>query len=97
MSAPLVFFMKLHLQNRFDNKEFDISLNAMSVASNPAIFQVAIIMPSSAAFGEYNYALYVNEGDTVPYETGLLKYRPDERVMPVEYNKEITYTAYEAE
>lgn len=95
MPAPLCYFMRLHLHNRYDNTEFDLSLNAMSVASNPAIFQVAIIMPSSAAFGEYNYSLYAQEGDTVPFETGLLKYRPDVRIEPVEYQKEITYTAYE--
>lgn len=72
-----------------------MTLNAIDVASNPAIFQVAIIMPASAAFGEYNYTLWMNEGDTVPFETGLLKYRPDTRTEPVEYQKDITYTAYE--
>ena len=95
MPSPLIFIMKLHLQNRFDNREYDLSLNAMSVASNPAIFQVAIIMPSTAAFGEYNYSLFLNEDDTVPYETGLLKYRPDTRTVPVEYQRDITYKAYE--
>lgn len=87
--------MLLHLQNRYDNKEYDLPLNAVSVASNPAIFQVTIVMPSSAAFGEYNYSLYANQGDTVPMETGLLKYRPDQRDTPIEYTGSTTYTTYE--
>jgi len=87
--------MLLHLKNRYDNKEYDLSLNAISVASNPTIFQVNIIMPSSAAFGEYNYSLYANEGDTTPMETGLLKYRPDQREMPIEYSGPTTYKSYE--
>lgn len=87
--------MTLHLQNRYDNKEYDLTLDALWVASNPALFQVSIIMPESAAFGEYNYSLFANEGDTVPFETGLLVYRPDEREEPVEYQRDITYTAYE--
>lgn len=89
--------MVLNLKNRYDNKEYSITLNAIDVASVPSIFQVAIVMPSEAAFGEYNYALYANAGDTIPMETGLLKYRPDERETPVEYSGPTTFTAYENE
>lgn len=86
--------MILHLQNRYDNREYDLSLGAMDVATDPAIFQVAIVMPASAAFGEYNYSLFP-EGCNIPFETGLLKYRPDTRPEPIEYQRDTSYTAYE--
>lgn len=87
--------MLLRLKNRYDNREYNLTLNAINVASNPDIFQVAIVMPSSAAFGEYNYSLFATPDDTIPMETGLLKYRPDQRETPVEYSGPTTYKSYE--
>lgn len=87
--------MKLHLHNRYDNTEYDFSVDSIWVAADPTVFQFNILMPEGAAFGEYNYTLTDEEGHI--FETGILKYRPDERVEPVEYHQDITYLAYEAE
>lgn len=89
--------MLLHLHNKYNNKEYDLPINAISVASRPDIYQFAIIMPQGADFGEYDYKLFQEEGDTAPIETGLLKYRPDERENPVEYTAPKTYEQYNPE
>lgn len=86
--------MKLHLQNRFDNKEYDLTIGSIWIAVDPNIFQFNVTMPEGAAFGEYNYTLTMDEG-CAPFETGILKYRPDQRLEPVEYHRDITYLSYE--
>ena len=86
--------MLLRIKNRFDNREYDVVVNTFWVSTSPTIFQVPIVMPPTAPYGEYDYAFFATPSSEVPFEIGLLKYRPDVRETPVEYTAPTTYEQY---
>lgn len=88
--------MTLKLHNNYSNVEYVLTLSAIAVATNPDVYQLDIVMPEGADFGEYNYTLLNDSGKVI--EQGILQYRPSEIETPEEYGENSNeYTVYTGE
>jgi len=84
--------MTLKLKNNYTNVEYTLTLSEIAVANNPNVYQLDIVMPSGADYGEYNYQL-LNDDDRI-VEHGILQYRPSSQTATDEYDTENEYYAY---
>lgn len=84
--------MTLKLVNNYTNVKYTLTLSAIAVATNPDVYQLDIVMPEGADFGEYNYQLLNDDGRLV--EQGILNYRPSSKPNPDEYEQNNEYTVY---